>query len=146
MSDIIHEEEVEQSSLTTILVTHNNNKTTEGDEIVNVELAQESPPIVDNLAQSRKVRKNQLLLQPSLMMKHRNKQNLSSMTPTQQVAAASSANDFPLANHSASKDDKRGKQTAIAPVSMVQIATARPSKQPGTVPSKHKTVAEMLIG
>ena len=46
MTDIIHEEEVEQSSLTTILVTQK----TEADEIVNVEFASESPPIVSNIA------------------------------------------------------------------------------------------------
>ena len=136
MSDIIREEEVEQSSLTTILVTR---LPTDADEAVDVELAQESPPIVDNSAQSRKLRKNQLLLQPSLRMKPRNDHSSGSMTPID--AGHGAGNDFPLANLSASNLNQ-GKQTVIAPVSMFPTTTR--AKHPGTVPSKHKTVASAL--
>ena len=135
MSDIIREEEVEHSSLRTIFVTR---LPTDADEAVDAELAQESPPIVDNLAQSRKLRKNQLLLQPSLMMKPRNNQSSSPMTGLETGHGAVS--DFPLANLSAS-NLKQGKQTVIAPVSM--FPTTAPAKHPGTVPSKHKTVTSV---
>ena len=123
MSDeIIQEEEIEQSSPTTNLITQR----TDIDEIVNVDLTQESPPIADNLAQSRKVRKNQLLLQPSIMM--RNKNVAGSMTPT-------GIDVFPLSNNSASNVNEQ----KIAPVSM--FPTAKPREKPGTLPTKNKTAA-----